>query len=115
MPIQPKETSAVGSGFKVNLERRRLFARICPALTEISMSIGRDYLLKKPGRPSAPKLFLDTQVVPVAVNVAGGLEVAVDRAARRLGVRPAVILAGAVGLASLSVLLARRSRADRWT
>jgi hypothetical protein len=80
------------------------------------MLIGRDYLLKKPGRPSGPKLFLDTQVVPLAVNVAGGLEVVVDRTARRLGVRPALILAGAAGLASLSVLvLARRNRAVQWS
>ena len=79
------------------------------------MLIGRDYLLKKPGRPSGAKLFLDTQIVPLAVNVAGGLEGAVDRTARRLGVRSAVILAGAAGLASLSVLvLARRTRAQRW-
>jgi hypothetical protein len=35
--------------------------------------IGRDYLLKKPVRPSAPKLFLDTRVVPLAVNIAGGI------------------------------------------
>ena len=47
---------------------------------ETGVVIGRDYLLKKPGRPSAPKLFLDTQVVPLAVNIAGGLEVALDRA-----------------------------------
>jgi len=76
------------------------------------MLIGRDYLLKKSGRPSSLKLFLDTQVVPLAANIAGGLEVTVDRAARRMGVRPAVILAGAAGLASISLLaLARRSGA----
>lgn len=80
------------------------------------MLIGRDYLLKNPVRPSGLKLFLDTQVVPFAANVAGGLEVAVDRAARRLGVRPAVVVAGAAGLASLSVLvLVRRRRAKRWS
>lgn len=80
------------------------------------MLIGRDYLLTNPVRPSGLKLFLDTQVVPFAANVAGGLEVAVDRAARRLGVRPAVVVAGAAGLASLSVLvLVRRRRAKRWS
>ena len=47
------------------------------------MIIGRDYLLKKPAGPSAPKLFLDTQVVPLAANIAGTLEVALDRASVR--------------------------------
>ena len=79
------------------------------------MVIGRDYILRKPGRPSGPKLFLHTQVVPLAANIAGGLEVAVDGAARRFGVRPAAVLAGAAGLASLSVLyFARRRRAKPW-
>lgn len=75
------------------------------------MIIGRDYLLEKPPGPSAPKLFLDTQVVPAVTNVAGGLEVALDRAAARTGVRPAVILLGVAGFASLVLfrLFGRRS------
>ena len=74
------------------------------------MAVGRDYLLKKPRRPSAPKVFVDTQIVPLAVNVAGGLEVAVDRTAGRLGVRPAAVLAGAIGLAALSCVVLLRGR-----
>ena len=74
------------------------------------MVIGRDYLLEKPSGPSAPKLFLDTQVVPLAVNIAGGLEVALDRAAARTGLRPAVILTGVVGLASLALVRVLRGR-----
>ena len=79
------------------------------------MIIGRDYLLKKPSGPSAPKLFLDTQVVPLAANLAGAVEVALDRAAARTGVRPAVILAGATGLIGLGLfrLLAHRTPAYR--
>jgi hypothetical protein len=75
--------------------------------------IGRDYLLKKPAGPSAPKLFLDTQVVPLAVNIAGGLEVALDRASVRTGIRPAVILTGVTGVILLALfrLLHSRSRA----
>lgn len=74
------------------------------------MAVGRDYLLKKPSGPSGPKLFLDTQVVPLAANIAGSLEVALDRAAARTGVRPALILAGATGLIGLGLirLLTRR-------
>lgn len=67
------------------------------------MLIGPDYLLKKPERPSVPKVFFDTQVVPIAANLAGGCEVALDRTARRLRVRPMVIVAGALGLAGMSL------------
>ncbi len=68
------------------------------------MIIGRDYLLKKPSAPSKPKLFLDTQVVPLVVNMAGGLEVALDRASERTGIRPSVILGGIASLLSFVLL-----------
>jgi hypothetical protein len=58
------------------------------------MTVGRDYLMKQPSRPSAPKVFLDTRVIPSAVNAAGSLEVALDRVAVRTGFRPVVILTG---------------------
>jgi hypothetical protein len=58
------------------------------------MTVGRDYLMKQPSRPSAPKVFLDTRVIPSAVNAAGSLEVALDRVAVRTGLRPVVILTG---------------------
>ena len=54
------------------------------------MTIGRDYLLRKPAKPSRPQLVLDAQIVPLAVNVAGSLEVALDRASVRTGVRPSL-------------------------
>ena len=73
------------------------------------MIIGRDYLLKKPGGPSAPKFFFDTKVIPFAANLAGAIEVSLDRAAARTGVRPAVILAGVVGVGSLLFLGVLRS------
>lgn len=74
------------------------------------MTIGRDYMLKKPAGPSAPKLFLDTKIVPLAVNIAGGVEVALDRASVRTGVRPSVILAGVTGILSLVLLRLLRHR-----
>ena len=79
------------------------------------MAVGRDYLLEKPRGPSAPKLFLDTKVVPLIVNVASGLEVALDRAAARSGLRPAVIVAGVTGALSLIFfrLVRKRSSAIR--
>ena len=67
------------------------------------MPIGRDYLLEKPRPPSGSEFFLHTQVVPAAANIAGTLEVWLDRAANRAGVKPSIILAGAIGLISLSL------------
>ena len=75
------------------------------------MTVGRDYMLKKPAGPSAPKLFLDTQLVPLAVNLAGGVEVAVDRLAVRTGVRPSVVVAGFAGLLSFVLFRLLRRRA----
>ena len=74
------------------------------------MLIGRDYLLKKPSGPSKPKLFFDTKAVPLVVNLAGGLEVALDRASSRTGVSPAVILSGIGGILSFVLFLVLRSR-----
>ena len=73
--------------------------------------IGRDYLLKKPAGPSKPKLFFDTKVVPVAVNAAGRLEVALDHASVRTGLRPSVILAGVLTTLLLALLSLLRGRA----
>ncbi|MBB3692171.1 hypothetical protein [Sphingomonas sp. BK580] len=73
------------------------------------MSVGRDYMLRKGSGPSAPKVFLDTQVVPRLVDAAGGAEVALDRAARATGVRPSLLLAGATGALSLAAAAALRA------
>ncbi|KQN93576.1 hypothetical protein ASE95_01100 [Sphingomonas sp. Leaf231] len=74
------------------------------------MTVGRDYMLKKDRGPSAPKVFVDTQVVPRLVNAAGGAEVALDRAARWTGMRPSLLLAGAVAGLSLATAGALRAR-----
>ena len=67
------------------------------------MVVGRDYLLKKSGGPSAPKHILDTWVVPRLVNAAGRAEVALDRAATRSGVRSRTLLLSGVGVASAAL------------
>lgn len=72
--------------------------------------VGREYLLEKPPRPSVPKQFLDNQIIPLGVNIAGSIEVAVDRAADRLGVRPSVIVVGALGLTCLGLVGLMRGR-----
>jgi hypothetical protein len=67
------------------------------------MVIGREYLLEKPAAPSSPKQFLDRQIVPLAVNIAGGAEVALSRASARTGIKPAFILLGITGIVSLAL------------
>jgi hypothetical protein len=70
---------------------------------EESMVVGRDYMLKKQGGPAAPKLFLDTKLVPAIVNVLGGVEVALERTSRRTGVSSRSILAGVTGVGILGL------------
>lgn len=74
------------------------------------MTVGRDYMLRKDTGPSAPKLFLDTKVVPLAVNAAGLVEVGLDRAAVRTGLRPIAIAAAATGGLLLSLVALLRTR-----
>lgn len=78
------------------------------------MLVDRDYLLKKPSGPSAPKLFLDTRIVPAGVNALGSVEVALSRLAARTGIRPAFILVGAGGILACALLhLADRRAGSR--
>ena len=74
------------------------------------MVVGRDYMLKKTTGPSMPTLFFHSRIVPGAVNFAGALEVALDRASIRTGVRPSLIC---VGVAALALVTARRALATR--
>ncbi|MEG3164781.1 hypothetical protein U1701_09265 [Sphingomonas sp. PB2P19] len=83
-------------------------------LGRMVMTVGRDYLLKQPSGPSAPKLFLDTRIIPGAVNLAGGFEVALDRIAKRTGLRPAMIFTGGIAAACFVIFGLRRPR-DRAT
>ena len=74
------------------------------------MDVGRDDMLRKEGESSGPRLFLDQQVVPFATNVAGWFEGGLDRASVRSGVRPSVLLAAGMGLASLILVSLPRRR-----
>ena len=81
---------------------------------EINLTVTRDYMLRKDAGPSAAKLLFDTRAVPLAVNMAGSLEVALNRAAARSGLRPSLILAVLAGAGALAVLrLVRASRRTR--
>jgi hypothetical protein len=73
------------------------------------MVVTRDYMLKQRSAPSAPKLFLDTKLVPAALNILGGAEVALNRASVRTGLSGRVILGGgaALGLTGFCWLLVR--------
>jgi hypothetical protein len=77
------------------------------------MVVTRDYMLKKESGPSAPKLFLDTKVVPAVVNMLGAMEVVVDQASARSGLRPRWVLAGAVGLGAIGLFGVLRREATR--
>jgi hypothetical protein len=67
------------------------------------MVVSRDYMLKLPNGPSAPKLFLDTKLVPAVVNALGGAEVALDRTSRRTGLSGRVILGSVAAVMSIAL------------
>jgi hypothetical protein len=72
--------------------------------------INPNYLLHRPGAPSAPKRFLDRQVIPLLIDAAGALETTVERMA--IGVRqsPGRSMGIAMGAGMLlSFLLPRRA------
>ena len=68
--------------------------------------IGRDYMLKKGGGPSSPKLFLDQTIIPMAIDAAGGVEGMLERLAVRVRLMPVAALAAALGTGTLVTLLA---------
>ncbi len=73
--------------------------------------VSRAYLLDKPGGPSTPKLFLDQTIMPILINAAGAVEGLLERVAVRTRKRPIHTLGAALGLGTLTMLLAvpRRS------
>lgn len=77
------------------------------------MVVGRDYLLKKTRGPDAARHFLNTRVVPGAVNTLGAVEVALERAGRLTHIRPLFLMT--LGVTTLGVATTaywgRRSRA----
>lgn len=79
------------------------------------MVVSRHYLLAKPSGPSRLKVFLDQRVIPFAIDMAGGCEVAVQRVSQRTGVRPAVLVGGAAGICLYLMSLLLRWRPYRST
>lgn len=71
--------------------------------------VSQAYLLHKPAGPSAPKRFLDQQIIPAIANMLGSGEGAVLAAARRIEHRPgqALLFAFFTG-ALVSILCAAR-------
>ncbi len=68
--------------------------------------VDRDYMLKKGAGPSAPKLFLDQTVIPVAIDAAGAVEGVLEQVAVRVRRTPVAALAAALGTGTLVTLLA---------
>ncbi len=75
--------------------------------------VDKTYMLEKPPGPSAFKLFLDQRVLPLAIDVAGAGEVAVQRLSRRTGVPPALLIGAAAGtcMVAAAIALTRRTPA----
>lgn len=74
--------------------------------------VDKAYMLHKPPGPGPAKRYLDQVMLPVAIDLAGSGEVAIQRLSERSGIRPAVILGGLAGGAILLAALAL-GRQDR--
>lgn len=69
------------------------------------MTVGREYLMKKPPRPSAAKVFFDRRFIPRAVNITGSAEAALERVATRTSIRPLLILSYSAAMMSLIAVI----------
>ncbi len=76
------------------------------------MAVGPGYMLDKPRPPAAWKVFLDLRVLPVLIDMAGGVEGAVELVSAQGRTRPARAIGVALGIGyALGWLtMARRGR-----
>jgi hypothetical protein len=65
--------------------------------------VDKSYMLEKPPAPGPGKRFLNTVVLPFAIDLAGSGEVALQRLSERSGIRSAVLVAGVAGGAVLLI------------
>jgi hypothetical protein len=72
--------------------------------------ISSDYLLHNPGGPSAPMRVLNRQVIPVLIDAAGGVEMALEQLASRIQQSPATSMGVALGVGALLSFI----RPGRW-
>ncbi len=75
--------------------------------------VSSDYMLKKPSRPSAPRLLLDQRVLPALIDLAGGVEARLERIAARTRLLPLTGLSAGLGIGLLAGLLAVPPRRQR--
>ena len=75
--------------------------------------VDKSYMVDRPPRPGPAHRYLVQVVLPVAIDLAGSGEVAVQRLSERSGIRPAVLMGGIAGGAVLLVALALGGRSRR--
>ncbi len=73
--------------------------------------ISRHYLLKKNSqRPAGLRLFVDQELIPATIDLAGNIETAIERVAVRVRHQPLLVLGAAFGLGVAASLLPLRRR-----
>ena len=79
--------------------------------------VSRSYMEAQRPRPTPLKRFVDQQVVPAAIDMAGGVEAGLERLAATVRQRPATVLAASVALGAavpfLLLLACAQSRRTR--
>ena len=72
--------------------------------------VSASYMVSKPAPPSALMRFIDQQAIPVAIDAAGSMEMALEHAAVAARKSPLAALAMAVGFGWLiAALVGRRA------
>lgn len=79
--------------------------------------VSRSYMEAQRPRPTSLKRFVDQQVMPAAIDLAGGMEAGLERLATTVRQRPATVLAASVALGAavpfLMLLACSKSRMVR--
>ena len=70
--------------------------------------VNKSYMVATKPAPSEVKLFIDQQVIPVGINLAGSVEGLLERVAVRARAQPATAVGAAFTTAMLLSMLTRR-------
>lgn len=70
--------------------------------------VSKSYMLEKKPGPSSLRVFIDQQVIPVGINMAGAVEGVLERVSVRTRQQPATAVGAALTTAMLLSMLSRR-------
>lgn len=76
--------------------------------------VSKSYMTEKKSAPSGVQVFIDQQVIPVGINMAGAVEGLLERVAVRARKQPATAVGAAFTVAMLLSMVTRRVLRPRY-